>query len=61
MDFSKFLKQMRNGYEYAGQIAHIEEIPERDAGFRDLETALHPEIAAGLKAQGITNLYQHQA
>ncbi|MBE81577.1 MAG: ATP-dependent helicase [Gemmatimonadetes bacterium] len=61
MDFSKFLKQMRNGYEYAGQIAHIEEIPERDAVFRDLETSLHPEIAAGLKAQGITNLYQHQA
>ena len=61
MDFSKFLKQMRNGYEYSGQIAHIEEIPEREASFSDLEGGLHPEIASGLEAQGITELYQHQA
>jgi DEAD/DEAH box helicase domain-containing protein len=61
MDFSKFLKQMRNGYEYDGQIAHIEEIPERDAVFGELDGGLHPEIAAGLEAQGISQLYQHQA
>lgn len=61
MDFSKFLRQMRNGYEYAGQIAHIEEIPAREAVYGDVEGDLHPEIAAGLEAQGITRLYQHQA
>ena len=61
MDFSKFLKQMRNSYDYSGQIAHIEVIPEREAVFASLEDGLHPEVAAGLEAQDITQLYQHQA
>ncbi|HAA78127.1 TPA: ATP-dependent helicase [Candidatus Latescibacteria bacterium] len=61
MDFSRFLKQMRNGYEYDGQIAHIEEIPEREAVFGSIEQSLNPDIVAGLEAQGITQLYQHQA
>lgn len=61
MDFSKFLKQMRNGYEYSGQIAHIEEIPEREAVFGELEGGLNPEIAASLASQDIRQLYQHQA
>ena len=60
MDFSRFLKQMRNGYEYDGQIAHIEEIPEREAVFGSIEQSLNPDIVAGLEAQGITQLYQHQ-
>ena len=61
MDFSKFLKQMRNGYDYSGQIAHIEDIPAREATFGKLDEPLHPEVAAGLEAQDITELYQHQA
>ncbi len=36
-------------------------IPEREAVFGSLEGGLHPEVAAGLEAQEITQLYQHQA
>jgi DEAD/DEAH box helicase domain-containing protein len=61
MDFSKFLKQIRNGYDYSGQIAHIEDIPPREAEFGTLDEPLHSEVAAGLEAQEITELYQHQA
>lgn len=61
MDFSRFLKQLRNSYEYAGQVAHVERIEPREARYDDVEGGLEPVIAEALKAEGIDRLWTHQS
>lgn len=61
MDFSRFLKQLRNSYEYAGQVAHVERIEPREARHDDVEGGLEPVIAEALKAEGIDRLWTHQS
>lgn len=47
--------------EYAGEVVHIEDIPAREAEYRDPVPAIPGWLAASLRAQGIDRLYSHQA
>lgn len=61
MDFAQFLSHVRSDYGYAGQIAHVEVFPPREALFAPIEGGVHPAIAEALAQQGIEQLYTHQA
>ena len=52
MDFSKFLKQMRNSYDYSGQIAHIEVIPDRKQAIRAALSAARKGDAVVVAGKG---------
>lgn len=45
----------------ASQIAHIEEIPPRDAHYAVPQRPMHPRLSEKLGAQGIARIYSHQA
>ncbi|MCZ6635735.1 MAG: DEAD/DEAH box helicase [bacterium] len=60
MDFSDFLSKLRSGYDYDGQIVHIERLPAQEAQFVPFDD-LHPVVAQALQKQGVTQLYTHQA
>lgn len=61
MDVQTFLQHLTRQPFYAGQIAHLEHIPRRSARYGALRTALHPDLQAQLRGQGIDRLYAHQA
>ena len=43
------------------ELAHLEEVPARDAILAPLPEALHPRVREALAAQGVGALYAHQA
>jgi DEAD/DEAH box helicase domain-containing protein len=43
------------------ELAHLEEVPARDAILAPLPEALHPRVREALSAQGVDALYAHQA
>jgi DEAD/DEAH box helicase domain-containing protein len=43
------------------ELAHLEEVPARDAILAPLPEALHPRVHEALAAQGVDALYAHQA
>ena len=43
------------------ELAHLEEVPARDAILAPLPEALHPRVREALAAQGVDALYAHQA
>jgi DEAD/DEAH box helicase domain-containing protein len=43
------------------ELAHLEEVPARDAVFAPLPETLHPRVREALAAQGVDALYAHQA
>lgn len=43
------------------EIAHVAEVPERDAVTVPLPSSLHPKLRAALEGRGLTTLYRHQA
>jgi DEAD/DEAH box helicase domain-containing protein len=43
------------------ELAHLEEVPARDAILAPLPEALHPRVREGLAAQSVDALYAHQA
>jgi DEAD/DEAH box helicase domain-containing protein len=61
MDFQKFLTQIRSGYDYNGQIVHVEAIPSRESQFASAPGPLHPSLEKALGELGISDLYTHQA
>src|SRR5690606_36106955 len=61
MDIKRFIQGLVSDREYAGQLVHVETLPERDAVHQDTERPLAPEIRAALDAAGIGRLYVHQA
>ncbi|MDA0748653.1 MAG: DEAD/DEAH box helicase [bacterium] len=61
MDFTRFLNRLRNGYDYDGQVVHVEKIPPRDACFSDVDGGLHPVVSEALGKLGVGQLYTHQA
>ena len=61
MDFARFLSQIRNAYDYGGQIAHVESMPVREPRFASVEGDLHPTVTDALRQLGIERLYTHQA
>ena len=61
MDAQVFLERMRRSRSYAGQIEHVEILPEREGKFAQPSEPLPAAIAAALAARGIAELYSHQA
>ncbi len=45
----------------AAQIAHLEELPEKHAVYRNPQSPMHPGLQARLEQLGMENLYAHQA
>jgi DEAD/DEAH box helicase domain-containing protein len=43
------------------ELAHLTEMPARDADVVAIPHELHPRVRAALQAQGLTGLYRHQA
>ena len=60
MDVAAFLQSIEHHRQYAGQISHVQQIPERSGQFAEPRQPLHPALAELLSSQGIEQLYQHQ-
>jgi DEAD/DEAH box helicase domain-containing protein len=61
VDARSVLDELATAPEFLGRCVHQELIPERPAEYAEPADALHPEIRARLFANGITQLYTHQA
>jgi DEAD/DEAH box helicase domain-containing protein len=61
MNVEKFLKHLETSDWYDGQIVRVERLPERPATFAPLDPPVDPRIAAAIDADGISQLYTHQA
>ena len=61
MDGATFLKQVRNRRFFDEQIAHVEALPARPAAFGEVPGGIAPTVANTLRADGIEQLYSHQA
>ncbi|MEK7848185.1 MAG: DEAD/DEAH box helicase, partial [Chloroflexota bacterium] len=61
MDTRRFLEHLRSLATYRGQIAHVEEVPRREALSADAGYSLHPRLEAALRQRGWWPLYCHQA
>ncbi|MBD3349361.1 MAG: DEAD/DEAH box helicase, partial [Candidatus Eisenbacteria bacterium] len=60
MTISDFLDRIQRDGDYAGQIAHIEIVPERDAVYGELSSPLPGPLGDALSQAGIERLYSHQ-
>jgi len=60
MDVSKFLENLARHPLYAGQISHVQTLPERPGDFADPDAPLPAELGEMLAARGIERLYSHQ-
>jgi len=61
MDATAFLEAIGRDPHYAGQLRHVEELPEREGRYADPAHPLAPELRQLLAAQRIERLYTHQA
>ncbi len=61
MNAAAFLEKLRATVGAEGQIAHVEEIPERSARFEETAAPLPEPLRAALHGLGILELYVHQA
>ncbi|MFQ6131695.1 MAG: DEAD/DEAH box helicase, partial [Armatimonadota bacterium] len=61
MDASGFLEELQSSASYRGQIAHLEDLPAREARYAELAEPLPPVVRQMLEAQGFGRLYSHQA
>jgi DEAD/DEAH box helicase domain-containing protein len=60
MDVAALLERMRTRSDYAGQLAHVEVLPERAGRFAEPQTPLDESLARLLTSRGIEQLYSHQ-
>ncbi len=60
-DFLRLLAEITASRDYAGQIAHVEHLSEREARFGALDPPLSRLLADSLAALGVGDLYTHQA
>lgn len=60
MDVTALLERMRNRADYAGQLVHVEELPERPGKFAEPATPLPAALERLLSSRGIERLYSHQ-
>ena len=58
---ARFLERVARHTDLAGEVAHREEIPRREARFGAFPSQLRPELQAGLAALGIERPWVHQA
>ena len=61
MDTLAFLRHLETQPTYAGQIAHVEHIPSREATYTELDKPLSCELQDCLSKHGLLPLYAHQA
>ena len=61
MDVPSFLRDLEALPTYAGQIAHVRSIPEREPTYRELKEPLSAPLQSALRRAGIESLYSHQA
>ena len=61
MDADLFLAQVQEQPFYAGQVTHMEALPERPAAHGEVSGGLHPATRQALAGVGIDRLYSHQA
>lgn len=61
MDVPAFLDRLRADRNYQGQIAHVHRLPARPARHAKLSPPPPEPLRAALAAQGIEQLYSHQA
>jgi DEAD/DEAH box helicase domain-containing protein len=61
MDVAALLDRMRSHREYAGQLEHVEELPERPGRFAEPGVPLAGPLKRLLAGRGIDRLYLHQA
>ncbi len=61
MDTLAFLYHLQTQATYAGQIAHIEHIPPRQATYAELDQPLSAKLQECLRKHGLLPLYAHQA
>lgn len=60
MDVAAFLDRIERGPDYAGQLQHVEVLPERPARFAQPQRPLPAPLVELLRARGIEQLYTHQ-
>ncbi|MFW6171535.1 MAG: DEAD/DEAH box helicase [Planctomycetota bacterium] len=61
MDVASFLTEIKHHSQYADQLVHVEELPERAGRFAEPGEPLPEPLQRLLAARGITRLYEHQA
>ncbi len=61
MNVHDFVNYLKATSDMAGQIAHLEEIPPRDAVYAELRHPLDPRLEQCLKSRKLWPLYSHQA
>jgi DEAD/DEAH box helicase domain-containing protein len=61
MDTTSFLRYITAQSTYNGQIAHLENIPPREAVYSETKKLLNPDVEAVLRKKRIYPLYLHQA
>ncbi len=61
MDVAAFLAQTEGHSEYAGQLVHVEELPERAGTFAQPTRPVPEPLQRLLAARGIEQLFEHQA
>ncbi|MBP1908977.1 DEAD/DEAH box helicase [Methanolobus bombayensis] len=59
MEISRLIDKLKSSRRYEGQITHIEDVPKREASYKDLE--MNPLIRYALDKNGVKKLYTHQA
>lgn len=60
MDVAALLERMQSRTDYAGQLVHVEELPEREGKFDEPRTPLPESLQRLLASKGIEQLYSHQ-
>ena len=60
MDVAAFLDRVQHHPSYAGQLAHVEMLPERPGKYDAPVAPLPPALASMLGGRGIERLYSHQ-
>jgi len=61
MTIGEFLDRIQRDGDYAGQVAHVEAVPARDAVHGTLQRPLPEQLGSALSEAGIEKLYSHQA
>jgi DEAD/DEAH box helicase domain-containing protein len=61
MDVQALLARMQARRDYAGQLEHVAELPEREGRFAEPSEALPTPLKRVLAGRGIAQLYVHQA
>ena len=61
MDARAFLREITGDVRYRGQIAHVREIPAREAQYAEPAAELDDRLRSMLRRRNIHRLYTHQA